>query len=656
MKLHKIGTFPGVGVIICTVFAMAGLRLANAAERTWLGAGDGVNFSDPKNWDGSISDGDSAPRRSALGYSVTVPVVNTPGLERFGGREKVLAELRKLGAERVNLCIDKYLFDETKRREAMRTLEENSDWFKGKGLKTCAWLWAQLAERDAAPGMARVTESRWLGGNEMICPLDAGFREFAAGYVRDIAATGVEMILYDDDFGFRNIFGTGKVSCLCERHMEAYRKELGEDVSPEEFNRRVLSGGRNRWRDVWMNVNGRALLDFAKEMRRAVDDVNPKVRIGLCSVISAWDNDGTDAIEVAKALAGPSTRPFIRLTGAPYWAVGHSYYDCRVQNVVELSRMQLGWTDGSGAEVVAEGDVYPRPRENCPSAYLELFDMAMRADGRLDGIMKYALDYNHPVDYETGYVLRHQRNAKTYEWIARNMSKRPAVGVRIYEALHKLRDADIPEVDEPTTAIFLQFGSPAGKLIADASIPTVYEGEGICGAAFGENVKYVQRDAFRRGLVIDRRAAEILEGAGVSVGLREQCGDAPETFFHENQDGGRFFVLNFDTKGPKGRGYGISRTLADAVRKLSGTPLPAYVNGNPDLYVMVKRDAEATVVGLWNIFADSVIDGVVELDSPSGEAEFFNCTGRKAGSRVVIDEIQPFSFAGIAIRSKAQCE
>jgi hypothetical protein len=134
------------------------------------------------------------------------------------------------------------------------------------------------------------------------------------------------------------------------------------------------------------------------------------------------------------------------------------------------------------------------------------------------------------------------------------------------------------------------------------------------------------------------------------VGLGDKGENAPETFFHENADGGRFFVVNFDTKDPKGRDYETSRKLADAVRRLSGRALPAYVNGCPDLYVMVKRDGAETVIGLWNMFADSVLDGVVELDAPAGDVEFFNCTGRKDGDRLVIDEILPFSFAGIRNR------
>ena len=563
------------------------------------------------------------------GRTIAVPVMNAPGMEKFGGREKVLGELQSLGASRVLICLDRYECDAAARSAALRDLMENSDWFKSRGLDTCAWTWTFWGREGAWPAFARITDR---GGKptEFFCPLDGDFRTFAAQYAADIAKTGVGMILYDDDYGFRNMYNSSHVACLCPKHLERYAAELGEKVDAADFSRRVLSGGRNRWRDAWMKVNGEALVDFAKAVRAAVDAVDPKVRIGLCSVMSIWDNDGTDAMAVARALAGHRTRPFLRLIGAPYWAVNRNFYDCRVQNVVELERMERSWVGGD-VEVVAEGDAYPRPRENCPAAYLELFDMAMLADGRMDGIMKYALDYHHHVDYERGYVLRHVRNAAAYEWIARNMSSRPAVGVRVYEELHKLRDANLPMDGAKDTSIFLQFGSPAGKLIADASIPTVYEGEGVCGIAFGENVKYVSEEAMRRGLIIDGSAAGILKSRGVAVD-------------------GRFFVVDFETKGAKGRGYAVSRTLADAVKKVSGKKLPAYVNGNPDLYVMVKRDAEATVVGLWNIFADSVLDGVVELDCRAEDVEFFNCTGRATGDTVVIDEILPFSFAGIMLK------
>ena len=58
----------------------------------------------------------------AHGYAVTVPVMNESGLEKLGGRDKVLAELRLLGASRVNFCLDRYECDADRRSAAMQAL------------------------------------------------------------------------------------------------------------------------------------------------------------------------------------------------------------------------------------------------------------------------------------------------------------------------------------------------------------------------------------------------------------------------------------------------------------------------------------------------------------------------------------------------------
>jgi hypothetical protein len=188
-------------------------------------------------------------------YSITVPVMNDPGLGKFGGREAVLAELGKLGATRVLLCLERYVFDRERRGNAMRALKENSDWFKARGLSTGAWLWALWGEEEARPPFCRITDKDGAT-SPFFCPLDGDFRKFAADYVADIARTGVDMILYDDDYGYRNFSAGAKISCLCERHLDAYRRELGEEVAAEEISRRAMSGGRNRWRDAWMTVSG----------------------------------------------------------------------------------------------------------------------------------------------------------------------------------------------------------------------------------------------------------------------------------------------------------------------------------------------------------------------------------------------------------------
>ena len=623
-------------------------------------------------------------------YKISVPITNR--IVERSGREKILASLKKLNAERIFLALDSYYIDPAKRKWEMDTLKENCAWFQEKGLEVGAWFWSFMITGDGG-----FTHMKTLNGVELedcCCPLDEEFRKFAGSYAADVAATGVDLIMYDDDYryGFR-----GGMNCACDKHLELIGKEVGEALTPDTLREKALSGGKNKYRDALLKVNGDSLKQFAKEMREYVDEVNPKIRMGLCSCMSLWDNDGVDAPTISRILAG-NTKPFLRLIGAPYWAVNKGWGN-RLQNIIELERMERSWC-GDGIEIFSEGDTYPRPRYSTPASYLELFDMALRADGSLDGILKYAMDYISGPDYETGYEQSHSRNAAVYEGIDSIFSGKEACGVRIYERMNKIADMEIPAKKAGSTSVENVFFSVAARMLSDNSVPSTYYGDGVCGIAFAENVEMVTEDAMRRGMIIDARAAQILESKGIDTGMasigREvdvyeeyfteskeyvnggytthvcQLKDGavltsivtymddhynevkiPGSYYYENEKGYRFLVFTFDAyfnSEPMYRTYARSRQLASAVQWLSGKKLPAYSYGNPDLYLMTKKGQNSMAVGLWNIFADAVYEPVVELDREYEKIRFVNCAGRMEGDKVVLTEIKPFSFAGFEVR------
>lgn len=82
----------------------------------------------------------------------------------------------------------------------MKELRENCAYFKANGFEVGAWVWAFMINGDN-----NYTCMRTINGTELrenICPLDEEFVEFAAGYIRDIAETGVDIIQFDDDFRY----------------------------------------------------------------------------------------------------------------------------------------------------------------------------------------------------------------------------------------------------------------------------------------------------------------------------------------------------------------------------------------------------------------------------------------------------------------------
>ena len=625
-------------------------------------------------------------------YKISVPVINR--IIKRSDRERTLEEIKRFDTERIFLAFGTYVMDEVKRKEALEELKDNCAFFKAHGYEVGAWMWTFWVKNNTEFRNMRSIDGMEI--TEFMCPTDEKFIKFATDYISDVAKCGVDLIQYDDDFRYGFLYGSH--ACLCDKHIEIINSITGENFTREEIYNNIVSGKKNKIRDAYLKANGDAFRNFAHEARKAVNKVNPKIRVGTCACLSSWDVDGTDAYELATILAG-DTKPFVRLIGAPYWAVNKSWGNC-LQDVVELERMESSWTRQGDIEIMAEGDVYPRPRLNCPASYLEGFDMAIRASGCTDGIIKYGIDYVSNADYETGYAKFHERNKGIYEDIDKIFGGKNSCGVRVYEFMNKVSDMVMPTKVNDQVDIGDLFFSKAARTLSCNSIPTVYEGSGVCGIAFDENARHLPLSALENGLILDIAAAEILQERGIDVGLEEigsVLNDAtnpgkeehflkdnnhislasanvydikvnknaeilsdmktddknvPISYRYQNASGHRFLVLNINTRNNKSnmlKHYARGRQIADNIPWLSGQTLPAYVYGHPSLYLQSKKNENAMAVGLWNFYADTAITPVVELDREYTNINFINCSGELLGDKVYLSDIQPFGFAGFEV-------
>jgi hypothetical protein len=62
-----------------------------------------------------------------------------------------------------------------------------------------------------------------------------------------------------------------------------------------------------------------------------------------------------------------------------------------------------------------------------------------------------------------------------------------------------------------------------------------------------------------------------------------------------------------------------------------------------------KKGEKGMAVGLWNFFADTAIEPVVELSRPYQSVKFFNCSGRLENDKIYLCDIAPFAFAGFEL-------
>ncbi len=644
-------------------------------------------------------------------YKLWVPIYNRKWTEEH--KEKLAGELSRLQPDLVLLTYARIICDEEKKRVEFETYCENKRFLEERGFAVGAWLAPTIGY--GAPycydNNAPFTKIHSLAADGdffpgAFCPLDEDFVAEFFSVLENIVKAGAKTVLFEDDYtlsGGKAFFD--RIGCCCPRHMELLQKRLGETLTREQLHEWVYDHGENPRRQAWMDVMGQTLREFTGKVERFVHGLDPEVRVGLSANSSSFTIEGVGIDELARIVAGKH-RPFLRLTGAPYWRNMPTF-----ATNMEAERLQCQWC-GDNIELIAEGDTYPRPRFLVSASELEIFDTVLRADGGPDGILKYMIDYNSSPTYETGYADRHLRNRELYEEIEKRFSKGTVEGVRVFENTAQLTGISFGK-DHPVDQFSTYLPLVSQNFLCDNSIPTVYGASTGAALAFGENAKHLTPEMLAQGVILDAPAAKILLERGVDIGVDamppiaapvaelfdgemtacsfereasfyryvlkpgakelgqfclagpglgvippegiDHCERFPSCYLYENEAGQRFMVYPFAAETVLTRGtwcVGLSRNycrqkqLVESIEWLQKKPLPAVSLKNPFLYLLCKRDGNRLSVGLWNIFADEIIEPEILLDREYTSVDGYGCTGELDGTRLKLkNTIPPYGIA-----------
>ena len=639
-------------------------------------------------------------------YTTTVPIIIDTPFEK----QKLLKDLRRCKVDRIAFALNREMEHTFTSPANMARLKEMLGYFKEQGFETAVWIGETLGH-DQVTKFPEGCETPYRhmklpqkGTVASFCPTDETFVADLCKWVACIAELKPDLILLDDDYRING-------GCICSAHVAWMNRELGEELTGEEIFRRAFTDGENRYRDVWLKVQGETLCNLARILRKAVDEVNPQQRMGLCGTWALWDYDGTDAEELIRIFAG-NTKPFLRTWGAPYHSFRHATK--QLGSAFELERWEFAQCKNWDIEYISEGDTYPRPRFYCSASYLECFDQVLRADGQSCGILKYAADYASPTEYEPDYFNAWERNLPLYEQIEELFRGKTAVGVLPYLAPKLLAAADVGKEITEEGLRHDQFAggnyNASTEFALWNNLPTAYEGTGAR-ILFGENARHIPLEDLKFGCILDYPAAKLLQQRGVDVGIRENAnhipfpttylGGASQRYIkencpvrisgaalpeqlnfdpkaevltefvsgeyklsgwtrYENNAGQRFLIFPFDAKRLQGKdvrcagylnGYALRRMITEQTAWLNQKPLDAYAEGNyPNLYTLVKKDENALSVGLWNLFEDKIHDLTVRINGDYTSARFVNCEGKFENGTVTLSTVlHPYEFAGIEL-------
>lgn len=640
---------------------------------------------------------------------LSIPLMNATSNAET--RPIYLSWLQKAGAHRVFVCPENPFGDTERLAEIQQTLAENIAYYSANGLEVGVWIGGLghggMLTHETHARIGHYTRIRGLGNggeaDDSFCPLDPDFVAMYRQYIRALAEAGAKMIQIDDDLRIA-MHGPVAIGCACPRHMEALNRRAKvaglpkADYTREELAAELFTGKPTPIRKLWLKLQGDTLKDFAAALREELDAIDPTIRLGHCACLSTWDTDGVDSITLSRIFAG-STRPFLRLIGAAYWNDNHTFGTTGLGSIVDLERMQFAWCQehAPDIELMSEGDVYPRPRYNVPSTYVEGFHQALIANGTPD-ILKYMLDYTFDPAYETGYIRRHAHQKALREQIATAFAQTEPAGIYVYEAMHKLADLDCTGIPEGVLAYRLM--PHAANFTGAHALPISFTRSDYTNVAMvvGENAKTVPAEVVEMPLVLDATAARILTERGFDVGLDKLApmdrpaaevypagcvtphstqipvdtngrfyhmtlragaaiasrftNDAPVVYRYVRESGAPVVVYAFDietidTCSVFIKNYCRGEQLTDLL-----PPLPVTIRKEPGAYVQARKADGKLVVGIWNFGKDTLLPEEIQLDgtyrtlTPIGDT-----TATLHGTGVTLKEmIPPYGFAGFVVQ------
>lgn len=345
------------------------------------------------------------------------------------------------------------------------------------------------------------------------CPLDPAFQtNWAAKVKAVVAAARPCMVNVEDDYTLAWGRGLNGGGCFCERHLALFAKIYGKPLPAAEiaaaFERRTDENLPIR--RAFAAAVRESLAILARKVRAAVDEVDPSVRICVCEPGASADKDGVSVESVARAFAGPNTRPAVRPSGAIYGAqttpaevpgaVAHTFYT--------LERLP------KDIETFYEADPYPHNRFFTSAAQMgSLMSGAVFAGAQ--NVLLYCLQYLDDPFEDPGYADEFSRLRRRLEAVAEfNRTRRAALrGVRIVwtsgalaltRGLGGVRDAQL--ADE--AFVLSKFGLPYTTR-SDAEGPAIIAGNIVESLSDAEIAKLLSG-----AVLVDAPAAALLAKRG----------------------------------------------------------------------------------------------------------------------------------------------
>ncbi|HEY3415475.1 MAG TPA: hypothetical protein VGM23_01210 [Armatimonadota bacterium] len=192
------------------------------------------------------------------------------------------------------------------------------------------------------------------------CPADPRVKAYTADSYIAWAQAGPDFLWIDDDVRLEGHPPAINVACFCDRCLANFSAEHGSAWTREELVAAFGAGTlaeRMALRQAWLTHNRGTLTTLLKEIRAAVDTINPALPLGLMTCELLYSGYGF--ADWAEALAGPRKVPVM-------WRPGGGFYtDVSPGGMLEKAQQigrQIAYLPSQVTDIQSEIESFPYQR------------------------------------------------------------------------------------------------------------------------------------------------------------------------------------------------------------------------------------------------------------------------------------------------------
>lgn len=264
---------------------------------------------------------------------------------------------------------------------------------------------------------------------DICCPYDKQYQEYIKGQMRILALHKPSMIMIDDDMGLLYRWDKG---CTCPLHMAEFNRRAGTDMSREELYKHTqgTSEEDKYYTDIYIQVQGDALIETVKAMREGIDSVDPTIQGIICTA----GNFCEFTEDMAEIFAGKGNPKIVRFNNGNYTSAGARWFSKHMLRAATQREILKGKID----YFLAETDTCPQNRYSTSASSLHSHMTGTILEGAMGA--KHWITRTRAYEPDSGKAYRKilSKYSGFYRELARLTAELKPVGCRI--PLSKVRD------------------------------------------------------------------------------------------------------------------------------------------------------------------------------------------------------------------------